>query len=172
MDRESERETERGLFTGVNLLDVNAGATRDLAAPLEAALAVPLDLHVLPGLTPLAAHQITPVHPVRGYVTLPAVRPQRARFRVHLAKVVRIFRVHQIPLRGQLDRRVVRHEAVAVVARDHLRSAVKVFLEASGHLRERGHLHPAGAHRARAGQAVALALHPHELLDGLGEGKG
>ena len=122
-------------------------------------------------LAPLAAHQAAAVHAARRDVTLPAVRPERARLGVRLAEVVRVLRVHQVPLGRQLDRRIVRHEAVPIVPRNYLGCAVKVFLQPGAHLRERGQFHPAGFGRAGPGQPVTFALHAHELLDGLVEQK-
>lgn len=52
---------------------------------------------------------------------------------------------------------------MSVVARNHLRCAVERLLQPVPNVAERRHLSPAGANRARAGQAVAFALGPHEV---------
>lgn len=156
------------LFTRVDFFHIDTGAARYLAAPLEATLTVPLDLDLLPSLSTLTAHQITPVDPVGSDVALAAMRPKGTRFRTGFAEIIRILGVHQIPFRRELNRRIIGHEAVTVVSRYHLGRTVKVLLETCSDLGERGHLHPAGSHGAGSGQPVALALHSHELLYGLG----
>lgn len=56
-----------------------------------------------------------------------------------------------------------------VVARDHLGRAVERLLQTIADLPKRRHLAPTSAHRARAGEPVALALGPHKVSHGLEE---
>lgn len=72
-----------------------------------------------------------------------ALGAERAERVVRQAEMRRLLRVHQVHLARGLYRRVLRHEALAVVAGDHLGRAVEALLQTVAHLPEGGHLAPA-----------------------------
>lgn len=117
------------------------------------------------------AQDHAPVLAERRLITRPALRPKRAERVVRRAVIRRLFRVHQIDALRRLDGRPLRHEALTVVARDHLNRPIEALLQPIAHLVKGGHLPRARLQRARAGQAVALAVLPHVVLDRLQENR-
>lgn len=155
------------LAASVDRLLDEARVTRDLATPPEPTLAVDLLLYDPGVVAPAAAEELTALDPGTSRVALTTCRAQRAGFPIRLAKVRRILAVDQVESTGWLDRGTLGDEAVAVVAGDDLGRAVERLLQSVADLPERRHLAPAGAHRAGAGQSVALALGSHEIAHGL-----
>lgn len=155
------------LATSVDGLLDETRIARYLAAPAEPALAIDLLLDDPGVVAPAAAEELTALDPGTSSVALTARRPQGAGLPVRLAEVRRVLAVDQVEPTGRLDRRALGDEAVAVVAGDDLGRAVEGLLQAVADLPERRHLAPAGAHRAGAGEPVALALGPHEVAYGL-----
>lgn len=151
------------LTAGVDGLLDEARIARHLAAPPEPALAVDLLLDDSSVVAPAAAEQLTALDPGTSRVALATGRPQRAGLPIRLAEVRRVLAVDQVEPTGRLDRRALGNEAVPVVAGDDLGRAVEGLLQAVADLPERRHLAPTSAHRAGAGEPVALALGPHEI---------
>lgn len=151
------------LATSVYRFLLQAGVASDFATPTEPALTVDLLLNDPGVVSPAATEQLTAIDTLAGGVAPSPLGAQRARFPVRFAEVRRVLAVDQIEPVGWFDGRPLGDEAVPVVARDHLRRAIKRLLQSIAHVAERRHFPPTGADRARSGQTVALALCPHEV---------
>ena len=123
------------------------------------------------GVAAAAAQDAAALLGERGVHAGAPLRAERAQRAVGQTEGRRLLGVDEVHLTGRLDRRVLGHEALAVVAGDHLGGAVEALLEAVAHVAERRHLAPARLEGARAGEAVALTLGAHVVLDGLEERK-
>lgn len=166
--RRRKRRRRRRLTTvsmaRVDNTPVDARIARDVTTPLKPTPAVDRLVDRLLAVAPVAAEQIAPVHPLRCGVALSTPSAQRAHLQIGFAKVRRILRVDEIGPVGWLDGLLFGQEALAVVAGNDFGSAVEFVLQFVTDLAKRGHLQPARLERARARQAVALALRFHVIL--------
>ena len=152
-------------------LCTGAVQTADVTAPVESAVAALSD-QLRPGLEPApAAQQLTAVQGGRGAVAGPPRRARRARLAVVRAEVRRLLKVHQVLGGGRFVGRVlglqvsgigaVGGAVASLVGVHHPGGAVEAVLQIIPHRPEAGQAHPAGAHRAGARHAVALAFLTH-----------
>lgn len=140
---------------------------RDFATPPEPTLTIDLLLDDSGVVASAAAEKLTALDPRTSRVTLTTRRPQGAGLPVRLAEVRRVLAVDQVESTGRLDRGALSNETVAVVARNDFGCAVEGLLQAVADFPKRRHLAPASAHRAGAGEPVALTFGPHKVAYGL-----
>jgi len=114
-------------FTDVLVDDLCALFTLDITAPMELAVAT-LHLDALElVITPSAAHQLAPIHALRGLVAQPALSAQRARGLIAQAIVRAGVNVDQVLLRRHVET-VVHQLQLALAADPHGSGAVVLLL--------------------------------------------
>jgi len=155
------------LPTGVNSFPNYALLTLHLAAPFESTVTVLRDFNDARVIAPTTTEEVTAVHPHGDLVTLPAPGPEGPRLPVRMTKVDRVFKVEEILLPWRLAGGNIRKYGFPVVSWDDLDCPVKPPLEPLPHDPERRHPLPTCFQGAGAGEAVALAVKAHVLLDGL-----
>ena len=97
----------------MSVLDPRTFLAGHATAPVEGALTA-LRRHVLlRAMSPSAAQQLAPPHPLRGRVALPPPHPPVTRRRVGVAEGGRGFEVDEIPGRGGFVRGIGGHEGGA-----------------------------------------------------------
>ena len=152
-------------------LCTGAVKTADVTAPVESAVTAFSD-QLRPGLEPPStAQELTAIQGERGAVAGPPCCPHRSCLAVVRAEVWRLLKVHQVLGGGRFVGRVLRLQVSGVgpvggavaslVGVYHPGGAVKAVLQVIPHSPEAGQSHPAGAHRAGARHAVALAFLSH-----------
>ena len=129
--------------------DFGAALALDVAAPVELAVAALHYLGLVLVVTAAAAHQLAPVHALRGLVAKAPHCAQGACGLVLQAVVWTGLDVHQIVARGSVVLAVHLHHLPARVEL-HGGGAVVLFLECVPHLTEVGQLQPAGLQAAGA----------------------
>lgn len=155
-------------FTDVLVNDLCAFFTLDVTAPMELAVAT-LHLNALElVVAPSAAHQLAPIHALRGLVAQAALRAQRAGGLITQAIVRAGVDVDQVLLRGHVEA-VVHKLQLALATDPHGGRAVVLLLQQVAHLAEVCQLQPACLEAAGARHAVALAGHIRQLVHSLWE---
>ena len=137
------------------------------AAPVEAAQAVLLEKHALLTVPAAAAQQVAAAEVRGAAVAGAAAGARRTRAPVGGAEVGRVGGIEQVSAARRLERADGGQQSLAIVGAHDTRGAVEPLEQPRAHLAERGQLLPAGAQRARAGQAVALAFGPRVAPHGL-----
>lgn len=146
------------LFTHKLVHERRAALALDVAAPVELAVAALHYLGLVLVVAAAAAHQLTPIHALRGLVAKAPHCAQGARALVLQAVVWTGLDVHQVVARGSIELAVHLHHLPARVEL-HGGGAVVLFLQCVAHLAEVGQLQPASLQAAGARHAVALAGH-------------
>lgn len=136
-------------FTDILVNDLCALFTLDVTAPMELAVAT-LHLDALElVITSSTAHQLTPIHALRGLVAQSALGAQRTSGLIAQAIVRAGVDVDQVLLRRHVEA-VVHQLQLALAADPHGRGAVVLLLQQVTHLAEVSQLQPAGLEAAGA----------------------
>lgn len=135
-----------------------AALALDVAAPVELAMAALHYLGLVLVVTSAAAHQLAPIHALRGLVAKAPHCAQGACGLVLQAVVWTGIDVDQVVVRRSVKLAVHLHQFSTRVEL-HSRSTVVLFLQRVAHLAEVSQLQPAGLEAAGARYTVTLAGH-------------
>lgn len=161
------------LFTSVDVDNPNALFAYHFATPDEDTVTPFSPHHRHRVVTAAAAEQLASVNPVRGPVTLSALRPKRSYFGVEHTVVGRLIVIDEIVGRWFLEVVVARCQlfdegsTFPLSFDSHLCSHVVLGLEGVPEFPEWGHLPPAGLEFTASGDTVALATQFHVMEDSL-----
>lgn len=142
------QEPRGGSKAEAELLAHAAAVTLHYAAPVEAALAVLLELHALLAVATATAQQVTAAEIWGTAIAGTTTRAGRAGAPIGGAEIRRVGHVEKVGAAWRLERVDRWQQGFAIVRAHDPRGAVEALQQPRTHLAERGQLLPAGAHSA------------------------